>query len=335
MNDNDSQENFVSALESELGIASSDQTSDASTPDQSDVGVDDSVTPVTPSADEQSESADSEATDETPQPNSGSNDETNVATGDQSSEAKETAEEKANREDEASAKSLTVDDVRKAIREEKAEEASRVDVLHKVRGEIIEKIHPEGIDDKIYDSNGLVIKTAQDIVDRGLINEKTGEAFTYEEAASFMLDAGKKIAKSVDELNSWAEDVAEKNISLSEGNKRVMERWGDILHVMPKVAKSLSEKYISTQLTWDKTGSYIVNMTTTPEEFYDLMMPAYRRVGELLVAQNKQEQAETDAQASQEQSERNGLPPQRGQSDVGANTGDPFVDALIDEMNKG
>lgn len=236
-------------------------------------------------------------------------------------------------------KPLTPDDIKAAIREANQETAQRVDQVHSAREEIISKIYPGGIDRNIYDSDGKVIKTAQDIVDRGLINERTNEAYTYEEAASFVLEANRKMTENINELNQWAENVAEQNISLVESNKRVMDQWGETLKAMPDVAKELAETYITTQLEFDKTGSYITRMGMSPEQFYSTVLAPYKQMGATMAQQQAAEQAAAQQQAAQaaaaQQQERNGLPPQRGTAETKANTGDPMLDALVDELNKG
>ena len=261
----------------------------------------------------------------------------------------ETAEEIAQRQAEEAAKleapkPLTADEIKAAVRAANTEVASetsqRVEKLHAATEQVISILHPEGIDKNIYDDKGRVIRTAQDIVDRGLVKEN-GEPYTYDEAASFVLEANRKMGENIEELNQWAGQVAEKNISLIEGNQRVMGKWGDILTAMPDLAKQLAEKYISTQLVFDKTNSYITNMSMPPEDFYDLVMAPYRKLGESLAANNAAKVVEAAKAAKEaedrklaDQNERNGIPPQRGTSNVKSNTGDPMLDALFDELNK-
>lgn len=233
-------------------------------------------------------------------------------------------------------KFMTKDDVVDAMRQYNQETAGRLDQVSSASKEIIGTLYPEGIDSNIYDTNGNVIKTAQDIVDRGLVNERTGEPFSYEEAASFMLEAGQKMTKNVEELNNWAEKVAEENINLMEGNKRVMDKWGETLKALPKeTVEALAEKYITKLLKFDKTNSYITEMAMTPEEFYDTALSPYSQLSQSIASQKQADEAAKTQAATTEQSERNGIPPQRGQSDVRANTGDPMLDALVDELKKG
>lgn len=232
-------------------------------------------------------------------------------------------------------KPLTAEDIRKAIADDRSETQGRVEKLHSASEEIIQNLYPEGIDRNIYDSEGKVIKTAQDIVDRGLINERTNEPYTYEEAASFMLEAGRKMNENIEQLQTWAENIAEQNVSLLEGNERVMEKWGDVLESLSKEDReALAVTYIQKQLKFDKTGSFITEMAMSPEEFYNIALAPYTKYNELLAKNNELEAAKQTQQQQNQQQERNGIPPQRGTSDVKANTGDPFLDALVDELGK-
>lgn len=339
MDDNTTQADFSAALEQEFGLEPGSASEPVAEPKEE--LKEDDPTPPAPAVEEE---APVEAPKEAPKEDeeeSPNDDKPGAAPADS-----ETAEEKANREVAEAAEQdntpLTADDIRKVLEEDRTASQGRIDNVHLARDQIISTLHPEGIDKNIYDTNGNVIKTAQDIVDRGLVNQRTGEPYTYEEAASFMLEANQKMQKNIEELNDWAENIAEQNVSLMESNTRVMDKWGDILQAMPDHAKTWAENYIATQLEFDETGSYITRMAMSPEQYYELVAGPYRKLGEALVKQNELEasqKAAAEAKAAQEakneQNERNGLPPQRGTSATRANTGDPMLDALVDELNKG
>lgn len=253
----------------------------------------------------------------------------------------ETPEEQTAREaDEAAKKSAeeqpkyaTKDDVVEALREFNSETTGRLDMVKKTTDQVIEKIYPEGIDQNIYDTNGNVIKTAQDIVDKGLLKEN-GEPYNYDEAASFMLQAQQKVAKNMEELNDWAEKVAEKNVNLYEGNLRVMNKWGDTLaELTQQEREAIADAYMQT-LTFDETNSYITEMKLTPEQYYDITLAPYTKLNTALEAQKKLEEEAKTQEQKVEQEERNGIPPRRGTSDTKSNTGDANLDALVDELKK-
>lgn len=228
----------------------------------------------------------------------------------------------------------TKDDIKSALTEYDQERSQRIETVRRVREEIIEKLYPEGIDKNIYDTNGNVIKTAQDIVDRELLNPRTGEPFTYEEAASWMLNAQQQMNKNIEELYKYAEDIGELNVSLIESNRRVMELHGETLKNLPEgIAEKLAAAYVKT-LEFDKTGSYVVKAKIDPVEFYDLALAPYNELRETLAENQRlaEEQKQKDAEA--ERDERAGLPPQRGVNKSKSNTGDPMLDALLDEIEK-
>lgn len=254
----------------------------------------------------------------------------------------ETVEETANRKEEEAVtepeapKFATKDDVAAALREYSQETTGRVEAVHSAAEEIISKLHPEGIDRNLYDSNGNVIKTAQDIVDRGLLNPRTNQPFEYEEAASWILAAQQQMNKNFEELQNYAADIAEQNIQLSESSKRVMEKWGDVLNSLPQDKREkFAEQYLTKQLQFAPDGSYITKVNMTPEEFYDIILEPYTELSSVMAEKQRLETEAKQRDQAAELAERSGLPPQRGTSATKANTGDPMVDALIDEMAKG
>lgn len=234
-------------------------------------------------------------------------------------------------DDDEEPKFATKDDVKAAMREYNQETSQRVELIHKAREEVIEALHPEGIDKNIYDTNGNVIKTAQDIVDRGLLNPNTNEPFSYEEAASWMMGAQQKMNQNIEELQSWAEDVAEKNVSLFEGNQRVMDQYGDVLKAMPNLAEELAAKYVKT-LEFDKTGTYVTKVPLDPVEFYETAITPYIKLGEQMARAQELEAKQAEREAQDVQNDRLDLPT-RGQSKTKSNTGDEMLDALMDELN--
>jgi hypothetical protein len=243
-------------------------------------------------------------------------------------------------------KYATKEDIKDALAERESETQQHFSKVSEAKAKIIDILHPEGIDQKIYDTDGKVIQTAQDIVDRGLINERTGEAYTYDEAASFMLQVQQKMAQNVKELEDWAEKTGEKNIDLLEGNDRVLAKWGDVLKTLSKeTVEKLAAKYVQTQVKFDKTNQYVLEMNQTPEDWYSTVLAPYSDL-RASISTEQQAKADADAKAAKEaqeakeaeeladQEERNGTPPRRGTSNTKSATGDPMLDALVDELNK-
>lgn len=227
-------------------------------------------------------------------------------------------------------KFATKSDVIDAMREYNQQTAERTTTLSTARDEVIKVIHPEGIDKNIYDTSGNVIKTAQDIVDRDLLNPKTNEPFTYEQAASWLLESQRQMDENVNELMSYAEGVAEVNISLNESEKDVMAKWGDVLKAMPNVAKELYDNYIKT-VEFDKTGSYAVKAPIDPMTFYSMALAPYMQLADTMTELETMRGTAAQQEEEQQRDERISLP-QRGSSKVKSNTGDAMLDALMDEL---
>lgn len=225
----------------------------------------------------------------------------------------------------------TKSDVIDAMREYSREQTDRATTLTSTRDEVIKVMHPEGVDTTIYDTNGSAIKTANDIVSRQLLNPNTNEPFTYEEATSWLMNAQKQMSENLEELHHYAEEIAETNISLQESNNRVMQTWGDVLNAMPNVAKQVAETYVKT-LEFDPTGSYVVKAPVDPVAFYDMALAPYMKLAETMTELETARAENTRQEEVAERDERIGLP-RRGAARVVSNTGNDFVDALIDELN--
>lgn len=327
----DDDKTFQDALMSELGMSDEQKvTPPAPTASEDDAPKDDDI--------EQPPAAVAEGKDQVPPVADDKSDKGEPESPQGGEDKVETPEEKANREAEEAAKNeppkpITADDVKQAMRDYQSENNQRVETVNTARDEIIGHLYPEGIDKNIYDSTGAVVKTAQDIVDRGLLKDN-GEPYTYEEAASFMLEAGRKMTENIKELNDWAENIAETNVSLMESNKRVMDKWGETLKTIPKEdVELLAQRFIAT-LSFDKDKQYVTEMKITPEDFYDMALSPYVKLNQSIARAQELEQAVKTQEQITEQAERNGIPPQRGTSTTKSNTGDPMVDALIDELAK-
>lgn len=342
----DNNDDFQAAFLSEMGVeAETENTTATDTTESTDTN---DTSDTTDSKDNDKDNdGDNDATDTT---DSTDDDATNDADGGTEDDKSETAEEKANREETEAAgaaeevKPLSKEDILAALNERDSALSNRVDKVKEAADEVIEKLYPQGIDKNIYDTDGNVIKTAQDIVDRALVNPNTNEPFTYEQAASFMLEAGRQMTENIEQLREYATEIAEKNVNLLEGNNQVIAKWGDTLKALPKeTVDMLADTYMKTQLKFDKTNSYITEMAMSPEDFYNIALSPYSKLNEAIAKNAELETAaqaaaaaEQQREAEAEQAERTGgIPPQRGTSATKPNTGNEFTDALVEELMKG
>lgn len=279
--------------------------------------------PETPSEDVQDTGADemidsSSEGDETPQGASGE-DENQDGT---SNEAEDEAE---------TPQFATKQDVKDAMAEYNQSQTAKINEVSNLRDEIIQKYYPDGIDQTLRASDGTEIKTAQDIVDMGL-TKANGEEFTYEEAAQWIMDQRQSISRNLDEIRDNAMMIAETNQSLLDSMDRVRAEYGDLLATIPEINQQVTNAYLKT-LTIDQERGVVTNAPVDMVDFYRMALAPYKQLSEE-ISRRKEVEAELEKRkAVIGRDDRQGLS-QRGTSKSKSNTGDPFVDAFIDELGE-
>ena len=210
-------------------------------------------------------------------------------------------------------------------------QTARINEVSNLRDEIIQKYYPDGIDQTLRASDGTEIKTAQDIVDMGL-TKANGEEFTYEEAAQWIMDQRQSISRNLDEIRDNAMMIAETNQSLLDGMDRVRAEYGDLLATIPEINQQVTNAYLKT-LTIDQERGVVVNAPVDMVDFYRMALAPYKQLSEE-IGRRKEVEAELEKRkAVIGRDDRQGLS-QRGTSKSKSNTGDPFVDAFIDELGE-
>ena len=245
--------------------------------DSFEVGSDDAPeTPETPEVEEAPEEP--EATPE-PEAEEEAPEETPEETPEEAPEAEEEVKEEPEAPEVPEEKpSLSSEDIKKALREVEAEKASYTDEVKSTTKEVLESFYPEGIDRQLRDKDGDPIKSIEDVMER--IDPRTGENFTEERAASWLLEEQQKLNKQVEELEASAERVAEVNINLKKDAERVVEKYADVLKNNPKVAEKARALYENTLRKDPKTG-ITLEAPLDLIEFYDTFLEPY-----ILAAEN-------------------------------------------------
>jgi hypothetical protein len=180
-------------------------------------------------------------------------------------EGRETDEPK----DEPDQKELTKQAIKEALAESESEKASRSSQIGVLKEEVIERLYPEGIDRQLRDSDGDPITGIEDLTK--LINPRTNELFTDEEAGAWLLAAQQKLNKDIEAVEKFAEEVAEVNYSVTEGAKRVAVKYGAILSADEALKNRLLKAYNDTLIKDPKTGITLRNPVDV-EEFFDLAL---------------------------------------------------------------
>ena len=195
-------------------------------------------------------------------------------------------------DDEIPEKFATKDDIKAALREMDAEKKTYESDHKGMQNEVLEKLFPEGVDRVLRDSDGDPINGIDDLTK--LVNPKTGDLFTEEEAGRWLLEAQQKLNQDIQQLEAYASDIVDTNISLKDGSDRVAELYGDLLKSIPDMADQLLEAYSKTLVRDPKTG-IVIKAPVDVVEFYNIALAPYKDV-----AAKAAEQAEADKKAADE-----------------------------------
>lgn len=215
-------------------------------------------------------------------------------------------------DDEPDEKTSTKEAIKEALQEIDDAKASRTSQVDAFKKEVAETLYPEGIDRQLRDSDGDPITGIDDLTK--LINPRTGELFTDEEAGSWLLSAQQKLNKDVEQVERFIEQVAEVNVNVKSGAERVAEKYGEILRADDKLRLRLIAAYDKTLVKDPKTG-VTINNPIDVEEFFDMALEG--RIIDKAAADEAAEKAAKEKKAKEAkdgQSDRSDLKP-NGKSD--------------------
>lgn len=208
--------------------------------------------------------------------------------------------------DEPEEKYSPKDAIKEALRELDQEKFQRQDTVSKMKEEALQALYPEGIDRQLRDSDGDPITGIEDLTK--LINPKTGELFSSEEAGAWLLSAQQRLNADIEKMEKYAESAAETRLALEEGSNRVAELYGELLNTLPQeTAEKILANYQSSLVRDPNTG-VIISAPVDVVDYYSVIMEP------LLLQQQAQAEAATKAEkeaatkaAKTEQSERGDL----------------------------
>lgn len=191
-------------------------------------------------------------------------------------------------------------DSRVAARESAAEiEAVSTDVREKMF-----KDEPTELQDK----DGDPIKTIDDVM--RLVNPRTGEAFTEEEAGQWLLAAQSEFNKNIASTNERIREIAEVNVDLKDEADAVNYRFGELLKSMPDVRAKIWSEFEKT-LVKDKDTGIVTKMPVSLESFYTLALEPYVKLADGLEATKQADEAnakkdkeEADAKKAEEEKKK-------------------------------
>lgn len=160
--------------------------------------------------------------------------------------------------------STTARDARVAARETaQATEQMKTDVRTKMFAET---------PTQLQDADGDPISTIGDVMK--LINPRTGEAFTDEEAASWLALAQQQFDKNTAAVSKQIDDITNVNMAVKDEADAVNEKYGKFLTENTEIKDRLWAQYEKTLVKDEKSG-IITKAPVSLEEFYDVALKSY------------------------------------------------------------
>lgn len=213
----------------------------------------------------------------------------------------ETPEQKAEREAKAAADEEAAGDENEEIdtsardtRLAARENARQVEVMKSdVRKEMFANVPTV-----LQDGDGDPIRSVDDVM--RLINPRTNEAFTEEEAGMWLLSAQQKFNQSLQGIEQQIETIAEVNVDLKDQADAVTYRYGALLKEMPELRDELWAEYEKT-LEKDPESGIITKMPVSLENFYEIALRPYATVAQKAEADgDAAAKTEADAKAAED-----------------------------------
>lgn len=254
---------WTSAIEEEYGDEPDTSTEEVEAPEEEE-------TPESPEVPEEESTEEPEEPEESEEP--------------EEAEEPEAPEEPLKKEptDEEVETPSTREEIKAALMELEKERATRDSGLNAMQEEVLNTLYPEGVDRQLRDADGDPIKGIEDLtgvdpqtgasVGNGLINPNTGDVFTEEEAARYILRGQQRLNEQVQLMEDQAYKIAETQLSLKESSDRVEAEFGDVLNSLPpETVKQITDAYIRT-LRRDPNTGMVVDVPLDAYEFYSIAL---------------------------------------------------------------
>lgn len=189
-------------------------------------------------------------------------------------EAKEAADAANKDDEEAEEPDTSARDIRVSTREaQKQVEAVAKDVREKMFADA---------PTVLQDAEGDPITSVADVMK--LINPRTQEAFTEEEAGMWLLSAQQQFNVRLAQMDKQIEQIAEVNVDLKDQADSITYQYGELLKAMPDLRDQLWVEYQKTLVKDEKSG-IITAAPVSLEKFYDIALQPYVKLAQSLETQ--------------------------------------------------
>lgn len=134
----------------------------------------------------------------------------------------------------------------------------------------------------LQDSDGDPIRGIDDVVK--LINPRTSEPFTEEEAGMWLLSAQQQFNQNIASVEKQIEQIAEVNVDLKDQADLVTYNYGELLKAMPELRDEIWADYEAT-LIKDPETNIIIKAPISLARFYERNLKPYADVAKKLEAE--------------------------------------------------
>jgi hypothetical protein len=155
-----------------------------------------------------------------------------------------------------------------AAREARIAARQSAEQVEKVRSDVREKMFSD-LPEFLQDADGDPIRSIEDV--QGLIDPRTGELFTEEAAATWLLAAQQQFNQKKEEIKGQIEQIADVNMDLKDQADNVNFKYGSILKADEKLRDELWIEYEKSLVRDPETG-IITKAPMSLERFYDLAL---------------------------------------------------------------
>lgn len=158
-------------------------------------------------------------------------------------------------------------DTRRAEREYRAQ-------VDSVKKDVREKMFAD-VPTELRDADGDPINGIDDVMK--LINPRTSQPFTEEEAGMWLLSAQNQFNNNLSRIEKQVEQIADTNLALKDEADAINYRYGELLKAMPDLRDRLWAAYQKTLVKDEKSG-IIINAPVSLEEFYEIQLEPYAQL---------------------------------------------------------
>jgi hypothetical protein len=131
----------------------------------------------------------------------------------------------------------------------------------------------------LADADGDPIRGIDDVMK--LLNPRTGQPFTEEQAGMWLLNAQQSMRDNVTEMSTQINEIASTGITMKEESEVVAWQYGELLKAMPDLQKELWNDYEKTLVKDPKTG-IVTKAPISLQKFYERALTPYAELAERL-----------------------------------------------------